>query len=176
MSRCAGRNSGISMCAVIISSAKIGTQLNLLDSSGKTRRAGLLRPAWCKAMNPDSLRKAKLWLALVFLVGAAIGAVFGHSFGYRSYAATITSQQPMSEAERRAKRVADMTKEVGLTPDQSARMDEIIKDAQVDVGAVREKARSEMRAILTDEQKPKFEAMVQRIDAERKKAQQQMGK
>jgi hypothetical protein len=44
------------------------------------------------------------------------------------------------------------------------------------VGVVREKARSEMRAILTDEQKPKFEAMVQRKEAERKKAQQQMGK
>ena len=123
-------------------------------------------------MNPDSLRKARLWLALVFLVGAANGAVFGYSFGLRSYAA----QQPMSEAERRAKRVADMTKELGLTPDQSAKMDEIIKDAQVDVGVVREKARSEMRAILTDEQKPKFEAMVQRIDAVRKKAQQQIGK
>ena len=54
------------------------------------------------AMNPDSLRKAKLWLALVFLVGAAIGAVFGYSFGLRSYAA----QQPMSEAERRASKSA----------------------------------------------------------------------
>ena len=116
-------------------------------------------------MNPDSLRKAKLWLALVFLVGAAIGGVFGYSFGLRSYAATITSQQSMSEAERRAKRVSDITKEVGLTPDQSAKLNEIIKDAQVDVGVVREKARSEIRAILTDEQKPKFEAMVQRIDA-----------
>jgi len=127
-------------------------------------------------MNPDSLRKARLWLALVFLVGAAIGAVFGYSFGLRSYAATITSQQSMSEAERRAKHVAELTKEVGLTPDQSAKMDEIIKHAQVDMGVVREKARSEMRAILTDEQKPKFEAMVQRRDAERKKAQQRMGK
>ena len=127
-------------------------------------------------MNQDSLRKAKLWLALVLLVGAAIGTVFGYSFGYRRCAATITSRQPMSDSERRSKHVADMTKEVGLTPDQSAKMDAIIKDAQVDMGVVREKARSEMRAILTDEQKPKFEAMVQRIDAERKKAQQQMGK
>ena len=30
MSRCAGRNSGISMCAVIISSAKIYSQFNLI--------------------------------------------------------------------------------------------------------------------------------------------------
>jgi polyhydroxyalkanoate synthesis regulator phasin len=127
-------------------------------------------------MNPDSLLKARVWLALVFLVGAAIGAVFGYSFGYRSYAATITSRQTMSEAERRAKHVADMTKEVGLTADQSAKLNEIIKDAQAEVGVVREKARSEIRAILTDEQKPQFDAMVQRIDAERKKAPQQIGK
>ena len=150
-------------------------------------------------MNPHALRKARLWLALVFLVGAAIGAVFGYSFGYRSYAATLTlQQQPMSEAERRAKRLADMTKEVDLTPEQTAKMDDIIKNAHAsiksirdkseasirsirdksgaDVDVVREQARNEMRALLTDAQKPKFEAMVQRMEAERKKMQQQMGK
>ena len=140
-------------------------------------------------MNPDALRKARLWLALVFLVGAAIGAVFGYSFGYRSYAATLTSQQqPMSEAERRAKCLADMTKEVDhLTPEQTAKMDDIIKNAnarlksireksEADVDLVRKQARNEMRALLTDAQKPKFEAMVQRRAAERKKMQQQMGK
>ena len=140
-------------------------------------------------MNPDALRKARLWLALVFLVGAAIGAVFGYSFGYRSYVATLTSQQqPMSEAERRAKCLADMTKEVDhLTPEQTAKMDDIIKNANAsiksireksgaDVDVVREQAGNEMRALLTDAQKPKFEAMVQRMDAERKKMQQPMGK
>ncbi len=139
-------------------------------------------------MNPDPLRKARLWLALVFLVGAATGAVFGYSFGYRSYAATLTSQQqPMSDEERRAKHLADMTKEVGLTPEQTGKMDDIIKNAhasiksirdksEADVDVVREQARNEMRALLTDAQKPKFEAMVQRMDAERKKMQQQMGK
>jgi hypothetical protein len=140
-------------------------------------------------MNPDALRKARLWLALVFLVGAAIGAVFGYSFGYRSYATTLTSQQqPMSEAERRAKCLADMTKEVDhLTPEQTAKMDDIIKNAnariksireksEADVDVVRKQARNEMRALLTDAQKPKFEAMVQRMAAERKKMQQQMGK
>ena len=139
-------------------------------------------------MNPDALRKARLWLALVFLVGAAIGAVFGYSFGYRSYAATLTSQQqPMSEAGRRAKCLADMTKEVDLTPEQTAKMNDIIKNAtpsiksireksDADVDVVREEARNEMRALLTDAQKPKIEAMVQRMDAERKKMRQQMGK
>ena len=137
-------------------------------------------------MNPDALRKARLWLALVFVVGAAVGGVFGYSFGHRSYAATVNAQKPMSEPERRAKRVADMTKELGLSAEQSAKMYEIIRGAheqmkeirdkaEGDVDVTREKARNEMRAFLTPEQKPKFEELVQKMDAERKK-QQGMGK
>jgi LTXXQ motif family protein len=132
-------------------------------------------------MNSDSLRKARLWLAVVFLVGAAIGGVFGYSFGHRSYAATVNAPQPqISEPERRAKRVADMTKELGLSPEQNAKCDEIIRSAHEDIKGIRdaadkqvdaakEKARDRMRAILTAEQKPKFEAMVQRMDQARKK-------
>jgi Spy/CpxP family protein refolding chaperone len=138
-------------------------------------------------MNPDSLRKARLWLAVVFLVGAAIGGVFGYSFGHRSYAATVTTSKPLSEPERRAKRVAEMSKEIGLTTEQTAKVDEIIRgahqeikgireSAENNVDVVREKARNEMRGMLTDEQKPKFEAMVQRMDEERKKQQQQQQK
>lgn len=134
-------------------------------------------------MNPDSLRKARLWLAVVFLVGAAIGAVFGYSFGHWNYAVAIERPPSMSEPERRAKRVSDMTREMGLTAEQSARMDEIIRgahqemkgirdDAEKNVDAVREKARDQMRGLLSAEQKPKFEAMVQRMDEERKKQQQ----
>jgi Spy/CpxP family protein refolding chaperone len=132
-------------------------------------------------MNPDSLRKARLWLAVVFLVGAAIGGVFGYSFARHTVLAK-TNPPPMSEPERRAKRVADMTHEVGLTPEQSQKVDDIIREAhgemkgirdkaESDVDVVREKARNEMRALLTPEQKAKFEALVQRMDEERKKAQ-----
>lgn len=136
-------------------------------------------------MNADSLRRARLWLAVVFLVGAAIGVVFGYSFGHRSYAATVTTPAPMSEPERRAKRVAEMTKEIGLSAEQSAKADDIIRraheemkgirdNAEKSVDVARQKARNEMRSFLTEEQKPKFEAMVQRMDEERKK--QQAGK
>jgi Spy/CpxP family protein refolding chaperone len=133
-------------------------------------------------MNPEALRKARLWLAIVFLVGAAIGAVFGYSFGHHTVLAK-TNPPPMSEPERRAKRVADMTKEVGLTPDQSQKFDDIIREAhgqikgirdkaESDVEVVREQARNQMRALLAPEQKAKFEALAQRNDEERKKAQQ----
>jgi len=132
-------------------------------------------------MIQDAQRKARLWLALVFLVGAAIGVVFGYSFGHHTVLAK-TTPPPMSEQERRAKRVQEMTTELGLTPDQSTKMDDIIRrahgdmksirdKAENDVDGVREKARNEMRQFLTADQKPKFEEMVQRLDAERKKQQ-----
>lgn len=130
-------------------------------------------------MNPETQRKAGLWLALVFLLGAAIGVVFGYSFGHRSYAAGKTGP-PLNEPERRAKRVADMTAEIGLSAEQSAKMDGIIRGAheemktirdkaEADVDTVRQRARKQMRENLTEEQKPKFEAMVRRMDEERMK-------
>lgn len=132
-------------------------------------------------MNPDSVRKARLWLGLVFLAGAAIGGVFGYNFGHRSYAATVSSPQ-MSEPEWRAKRVAEMSKELGLTPDQSAKLNDVLRQkhqemktirdkSDADVDAVRHNGRNQIRAFLTPEQLPKFESMVQRMDEERKKQQ-----
>jgi Spy/CpxP family protein refolding chaperone len=133
-------------------------------------------------MNSETRQKARLWLGLVFILGAAIGGVFGYSFAHRSYAATQGPPVTLSEPERRAKRVAEMTKEVGLTPEQSTQIDQIIHQAHdemktiheksdADVDIVRQRAREQMRSLLTPEQKPKFEAMIQRMDQERKKQQ-----
>jgi len=134
-------------------------------------------------MTGESLRKARLWLGLVFVLGAAIGGVFGYSFAQRRVLAGSTGTAPtLSEPERRAKRVAEMTKEVGLTPEQGTSIDAIIHrahdemktihdKADADVDAVRQKARNQVRQLLTAEQKPKFEEMVQKMDAERKKQQ-----
>lgn len=132
-------------------------------------------------MNSETRQKARLWLALVFILGAAIGGVFGYSFAHRSYAAT-QGPTTLSEAERRAKRIAEMTREVGLTPEQSTQMDQIIHQAHdeikaihektdADVDVVRQKTREQMRSLLTPEQKPKFEAWIQRMDQEKKKQQ-----
>ncbi len=133
-------------------------------------------------MNGETRRKAWEWLAVVFVLGASIGGVFGYSFAQRSYAARTFTNPAPSEAERRAKRVTEMSKEVGLTPDQTQKVDGIIAAAhqemkgihdraETDVDAVRLKARAQMREFLTDEQKPKFEAYVRRLDEERKKQQ-----
>ena len=131
-------------------------------------------------MNSETRQKARLWLGLVFILGAAIGGVFGYSFAHRSYAATQAPASALSEPERRAKRVAEMTKEVGLTPEQSTQIDQIIHQAHdemkaiheksdADVDVVRQRGREQVRNLLTPEQRPKFEAMIQR--KERKKQQ-----
>jgi Spy/CpxP family protein refolding chaperone len=51
----------------------------------------------------------------------------------------------------------------------------IHEKSDADVNVVRQRAREQMRSLLTPEQRPKFEAMFQRIDQEKKK-QQGVGK
>ncbi len=130
-------------------------------------------------MNPETRMQARLWLALVFVLGIAIGGTFGYSFAHRSYAST--SQPSMSEPERRAKRVLEMTREIGLTAEQSQKVDGIILSAHeemkkvrersdADLDGIRQNARGQMREVLTPEQKPKFEDFVRKMDEERKKA------
>ncbi len=134
-------------------------------------------------MSPDTRQKAGVWLAVVFALGLAIGGIFGYNFAHRSYAANKPAA-PLSEPERRAARVAEMTKELGLTAEQAQRMDAVLHTAHdemkairersdVDADAVRQKARSEMRSFLTAEQMPKFEAFVKKLDEDRKKQQAQ---
>ena len=130
-------------------------------------------------MNPETRRLARLWLAIVFVLGMAIGATFGYSFAHRSYAST--TGPTMSESERRAKRVAEMTRDVGLTGEQSQKVEAIIaatheemkrlrEKTDADLEAARQHARAQMRELLTPEQKPKFEEFVRKMDEERKKA------
>jgi hypothetical protein len=135
-------------------------------------------------MNAEVRKKAAIWLVLVFVLGAATGGLFGYNLAHRSYAATKAPTQ--SEAERRAKKVAEMTQEIGLSPVQAQKVDSLIGDAQreirgihdqseAQVDAVRMKTREAIRVFLNDEQKPKFEGYVQRLDAERKKQKEMQG-
>jgi hypothetical protein len=136
-------------------------------------------------MNADIRKKAAIWLALVFVIGTATGGVFGYSLARRSYAATKTVMP--SEAERRAKKLVEMTQTIGLTADQAQKAEAIIKEAQTEIRGIRDKSdseidvvrmktRQEMRTFLTPEQLPKFEQYIQRMDEERKKQKEAQGK
>ena len=75
-----------------------------------------------------------------------------------------------------------MTAEVGLTQEQAQKADAVIAMTQTqikgvrdktnaDVDALRQEGREKIRAFLTDEQKPKFEEYVKKIDEEHRKQQ-----
>jgi hypothetical protein len=135
-------------------------------------------------MNADIRRKAAVWLVLVFVLGAATGGVFGYTLAHRTLAAG--KPQIQTDAERRAQKVQEMTQAVGLSTDQAQKIDAIIAGAQAeghtirdksdaDMDTVRQKARDQMRALLTADQKPKFEEYVNQLDAQRKRQKEMQG-
>lgn len=123
-------------------------------------------------------QKATLWLAIVFVLGAALGGVLGYAFAHRSYAAESV---PVSAEARRAQKRAQMTREVGLTAEQQQQIGAILDQAQTEykavhaamdpqIDAVRQKNRDKIRLLLNADQKPKFEAFLRNLDADRKRA------
>jgi len=122
-------------------------------------------------------RKAALWVGVVFLLGAALGGVLGYLFAHRPVNA---ANPPLSEPERRARRVEELTRDLTLTPQQAQQVDAILlqrhtetkaihDQTETQLDAVRQKGRAQVRAILTAEQLPKFEEFLKRMDEERKR-------
>ena len=123
-------------------------------------------------------RKAAFWVAIVFLLGAAVGVMAG--YGYARWSVSAAPHAPLPEPERRAQRVAQLTKELGLTSDQAQQLDQILLQRHTEVKGVRDQAdsqcevirqkgREQVRAILTPDQKPKFEEFLRKLDEERKR-------
>jgi len=120
--------------------------------------------------------RAALWVGVVFLLGAALGGVVGYSYEHHLVSAAST---PLPEPVRRAHRVEELRQALSLTSPQSQQVDAILlerhtevktihdqTDAQID--QVRQKGRDQIRAILTPEQKPKFEDFLRELDEKRK--------
>jgi Spy/CpxP family protein refolding chaperone len=125
----------------------------------------------------SATRKAALWVGFVFLLGAALGGVLGNVFGV--HARNVPPPQ-LTEGEKRAQKVQRLTQELSLAPDQQKEVEAIIASVQAQYKAIRQstepqidearqKGREQIRAILTPEQKPKFEDFLRRLDEERKK-------
>ena len=122
-------------------------------------------------------RKAALWVGAVFLLGAMLGGILGFLFAHRPVSA---ASAPLSEPERRARRVEQLTHELALTPQQAQQIDSILLQRHAETKAlhdqldeqmnqVREKGRAQVRTILTPEQLPRFEDFLKRMDEERKR-------
>jgi len=127
-------------------------------------------------------RKAALWVAVVFVLGAALGGVFGYFYGHRSV--VIAGPPPLSEPERRARRLDQLTHELGLNDSQRQQIDALLlqihgefqaiheknsKQLESEMDQERHKSRDQIRALLTPEQKSKFEEFLKHLDEERKR-------
>ncbi len=126
---------------------------------------------------PSIRQKATLWLAIVFVLGAALGGVLGYAWAHRGYAA---EPAVLSAQAKRVQKREKLTQDVGLNPDQQKRVADILDQAQGEyktvhaaidpqIEAVRKKTRDKIRAVLTDDQKPKFEEFLRKLDEERKR-------
>ncbi|HXM90042.1 MAG TPA: hypothetical protein VN974_00775 [Candidatus Dormibacteraeota bacterium] len=126
----------------------------------------------------STTRKAALWVGLVFLLGVALGGLGGYVFAHQKY--TVTNAAPTTDAAKRAQKVQELTALAKLTPEQSQQVDAIIADIQSQLKSIRktvepqvdearQKGRERIRAILSAEQKPKFEEFIRKLDEERKR-------
>jgi Spy/CpxP family protein refolding chaperone len=129
----------------------------------------------------SATRKAAVWVGVVFLLGAALGGMIGYVFAHHTAQAAPAQ---MTEATKRAQKVQRLTQELNLAPEQQKQLEVIMAGVQAQYKAIhqstepqineaRQKGREQIRAILTPEQKPKFEEFLKRLDEERKRNEQQ---
>jgi Spy/CpxP family protein refolding chaperone len=125
----------------------------------------------------SATRKAALWVGVVFLLGAALGGMLGYVFAHHT---AMAAPAQMTDAQKRAQKVQRLTQELSLSADQQKQLEAIIAGVQAEYKAIhqttepqidqaRQKGREQIRAILTAEQKPRFEDFLKRLDEERKK-------
>jgi len=122
-------------------------------------------------------RKAIVLVIVLFVLGIALGSVGAHMWDGHVIA---------SQGHHRASE--ELKEELQLSPDQTKQFDQIMTDWRGKFRAldaqrssewdpkydeIRHAERNNIRAILTPDQKVKFEAFLKRIDEERQKQQQQ---
>jgi Spy/CpxP family protein refolding chaperone len=114
----------------------------------------LERTTYVRAWDPRLV--CAVTLALVFLCGAATGAVV-MSFG----AHTRLHQAGFDTASGKAAYFARIEKELDLTPAQSAQMQSILNDLWQYYRVVISDSRTRVEQVLSEEQRKKFERILQ---------------
>lgn len=120
-------------------------------------------------------RKAVFLVLAVFVLGILLGGLATYMFGGRVLAG-MGQRGPRDRAHLSER----LTQDLGLNADQQRQLDAILAETQKKYEAiyepvraqaeqVRQQGRENIRAILTPEQRTKFEEILRRIDEERKK-------
>jgi Spy/CpxP family protein refolding chaperone len=128
--------------------------------------------------NAKTRSEAAILVLIVFLLGAVLGGTANHLWGERVWGKQLPPAPPT-----RDQIVSHMTKDLNLTPDQAQQFGVIVDDTRAQIHSaysaadterdeIRAHGRDRIRAVLTPEQRPKFDAIMQKVDEDRKKEQQ----
>jgi hypothetical protein len=120
-------------------------------------------------------RKAVALLALVLILGVALGAVGATVVNRRVYGARLRGPAPAA-----TRPVNRLTQDLSLTSDQQKQVSAVLNDMQAKYDGirqqmspqfeqVRQQGREQIRGLLTVEQQPKFEDFLKRVDEDRKR-------
>ncbi|HAB16586.1 MAG TPA: hypothetical protein PLX89_01520 [Verrucomicrobiota bacterium] len=124
-------------------------------------------------MTPLTRRRLLIYLAGTFVLGAIAGGAFGYGRGH---------QPPPKSFDREAMRVRfrdRLTSDLGLTKDQQVQLEPILQQNMdefdaihrehfAQIGEVMKRGRERIAAILTPEQRAKFEALEREREQRRK--------
>ena len=121
--------------------------------------------------------RATLYIILIFFCGVLSGAV-GTRWAQRlNVSADSPTPQP-GQVRRHA--VAWFTQQLNLTPDQAEKLNKIVeetraayKEHELEIESLRQDGNARIRAILTDEQKPKFDHLLAERAAKEKEKEKQ---
>jgi Spy/CpxP family protein refolding chaperone len=130
--------------------------------------------------NSKKRGEAAALVIVVFLLGVLLGGVGNHLLGERVWGEQTINTQPT-----RNEIVGRLTRDLQLTPDQQKQLGAIVDDTRAQWRTlyttiepqheqIRQQSRDRIRAILTPDQKPKFEEFMRRLDEQRKKDDQQL--
>jgi len=122
--------------------------------------------------NNKTRREAALLVIVVFLLGALVGGLATHVWSIHAAAVGIPHGPDQL--------IDQLSRDLQLTPDQLKQVTQIVDETHAQVRAlyapidaqreqIRQQARERTRAILTPDQKVKFEAFLHHLDEERKK-------
>jgi Spy/CpxP family protein refolding chaperone len=132
--------------------------------------------------NSKKRGEAAALVLVVFLLGVLLGGVGNHLLGER-----VWGQQTINTPPTRNELVGRMTRDLQLTADQQKQLGAIVDDTRAQWRTlyttiepqheqIRQQSRDRIRAILTPDQKPKFEEFMRRLDEQRKKDDQQLAR
>ena len=121
--------------------------------------------------------RATLYVILIFLCGVLSGAV-ATRWAQRW---NVSADSPTPQAGQVRRHAVDwFTQQLTLTPEQSEKLSKIVeetraayKEHELEIESLRQDGNARIRAILTDEQKPKFDLLLAKRAAKEKEKEKQ---